>query len=255
EDLDLSYRAQLGGWRFLYLPEVVVPAEIPPQIAAYKQQQARWAKGSTQNLLLHGLALWRSRRLTLAQKFMGMLHLCQYVVHPLMLALLLLTPPLLAVGALQRLSLAPLGLAGLGPPLVYLLSQRHLYPDWPRRLLAFPVLMGVGTGLALSNTLAVWAAVRGEPNVFRRTPKFDREGWQASGYALRRSRMVLGEALLAVYAAGGVYLALERLPSLAPFLVVYAFAFGLVTLWGLVEDIQIRRVKTRHPAVRKQISA
>lgn len=249
EDLDLSYRAQLRGWSCLYLPDVVVPAEIPVQMAAYRQQQARWAKGSTQNLLLHGGAMWRHRDLSLAKKVMGSLHLFQYVVHPLMLILLLLTPPLLVLGHLQHLSLAPLGLAGLGPPLVYLFSQRHLYPDWARRLLAFPVLMGLGTGLVLSNSLAVLGAVRGEPNVFRRTPKFDRTGWAQSGYALRQRGITLAELGLALYAAFGAYLALSRVPSLVPFLVIYALAFGLVTAWELVEAIQLRRVRVRRAPV------
>lgn len=254
EDLDLSYRAQMRGWKFLYLPDVVVPAEIPPQLAAYKLQQARWAKGSTQNLLRHGQRLWRSRILTVRQKLMGTLHLCQYLVHPLMLLLLLLTPPLLWAGALEKLPLTPLGLAGLGPPLLYLLSQRDLHADWPRRLLAFPVLLGVGTGLALSNTLAVLAAFRGEPNVFRRTPKFQGQLWQNSRYALGITKTVVAELLLALYAlVGGIY-ALRTAPSLAPFLLIYAYAFGTVAGWSIVEDVILRRLRTRGSAVQRQAS-
>ena len=241
EDLDLSYRAQMRGWRFLYVPEVVVPGEIPPQIAAYKQQQARWAKGNTQNLLRHFGTLWRSPYLNFGQKFMGTLHLCQYVVHPLMLLLLLLTPPLLYMDALEKITLAPLGLAGLGPPIVFLLSQQYLYDDWPRRMLAFPVLVGLGTGLALNNTVAVFSALRGEPNVFRRTPKFRGQAWQNSNYALRSNWTVIAEGLLAIYAAGGGFLALKNAPSLAPFVFVYAYSFALVMLWSLVEMFQLRR--------------
>ncbi len=252
EDLDLSYRAQLRGWRCLYLPDVAVPAEIPPQLAAYRQQQARWAKGSTQNLLRHGAALWRNPAQSYARKIMGTLHLGQYLTHPLLLILVLLFPWLLATGALQRVPLAPFGLAGLAAPLVYGASQRQLYGDWPRRLLAFPVLMGVGTGLALSNSLAVLAALRGEPNEFRRTPKFDRVAWQRSGYALQRGGLLLGEALLAAYSVGSVYLALREVPSLAPFLAIYAYAFSLITIWGGVEALQVRRGRARRSAVHGQ---
>jgi cellulose synthase/poly-beta-1,6-N-acetylglucosamine synthase-like glycosyltransferase len=254
EDLDLSYRAQMAGWRFLYLPDVIVPAEIPPQLAAYKQQQARWAKGSTQNLLRHGTALWRSRRLRIAQKIMGTLHLCQYIVHPLMLLLLLLTPPLLWSGALADLALAPLGLVGLGPPLLYILSQRHRYADWPRRLTAFPVLLGLGTGLALSNTLAVLAALWGRPNVFHRTPKFHGEAWQASRYALFGSWTTLGEAVLAGYALLGAWLAWQIAPPLVPYLLLYGYAFGMVSTWSLVEGLLVRRRQAQTAVTREPLS-
>ena len=242
EDLDLSYRAQLKGWRFRYLPDVVVPAEVPPQIAAYKRQQARWAKGNTQVLLRLLPEVWRCPHFTLAQKCMGTLHLCQYLVHPLMLALLLLTLPMLITSAIKGLSLAPLGLAGLGPPLLYVLSQRTLYPDgwtWARRMLAFPALMALGTGLALTNTLAVLSALLGQPNVFQRTPKFRGQSWQQSGYALHFSWTTFGEAALAVYALWCGMLMLRFLPSLAPFLFLYAYAFGTVALWGLAEGLQL----------------
>ncbi|GAB4575443.1 MAG: glycosyltransferase [Anaerolineae bacterium] len=252
EDLDLSYRAQLQGWRFLYLPELAVPAEIPPQIAAYRQQQARWAKGSTQNLLLHFGALWRSRRFRVVQKLMGTFHLAQYVVHPIMLVLLMLTPLLLATGALQRLPLAPLGLAGMGPPLLFLLSQRHLYDAWPRRLLAIPVLMLVGTGLSLNNSLAVVDALRGNPNVFYRTPKFDRMAWQQSRYALRHASAAFGEACLAAYAVFGIVLAVRHAPALVPFLFIYAASFGTVALWSILEAKQVQRQGPRQQSVREQ---
>jgi len=240
EDLDLSYRAQLRGWRFLYLPEIVVPAEIPPQIAAYIQQQSRWAKGTTQNLLLHGPALWRSH-LSLAQKIMATQQLAQYLAHPLMLFLLLLSAPLLLAGRLGNLPLAPLGLLGFAPPLVYLAGQIWLYDNWLRHMLAFPVLVGLGTGLALRNTLAVLAALRGEPNEFRRTPKFESESWRQSSYALQHGRLLAGEVALTLYAAVALALARRYVPSLAPFLAFYVFGFGLVSGWSLLESVQLQR--------------
>jgi cellulose synthase/poly-beta-1,6-N-acetylglucosamine synthase-like glycosyltransferase len=253
EDLDLSYRAQFRGWRFLYLPDVVVPAEIPPQMAAYKRQQARWAKGSTQNLLRHAWQLWHCPRFTLAQKLMGTAHLCQYMAHPFMLLLLLLTPPLLYIDVLDQIALAPLGLASLGAPIVYLVSQHYLYPDWPRRLMIFPILLGLGTGLALNNTLAVLSALRGGPNVFQRTPKFRGHDWQKSRYALRGDWTILGEAFLAFYSFGGGLLALRNAPSLAPFAFIYAYAFGMVMLWGLTESYLVRHRVPEPPAERASI--
>lgn len=241
EDLDLSYRAQLAGWRLRYLPGVVVPAELPPQLAAYKQQQARWAKGSTQNLLRLGGRLWGSRRLSFWQKLLGTLHLGQYLAQPLMLLLLLLTPPVAWLGGLEHLPLASLGIAGIGPPLLFLAAQISLYRDWPRRVLAFPVLVAVGTGLSLSNTLAVLSALRGAPNVFRRTPKFRGSVWQRSRYAQPVDSTLAGEVLLALYALGGGVMLIQAGSSLAVFLFVYAYAFGVVAAWGLLEGLLLWR--------------
>ncbi|MEZ4671265.1 MAG: glycosyltransferase [Anaerolineae bacterium] len=239
EDLDLSYRAQLAGWEFLYLPDVVVPGELPPQIAAYKQQQARWAKGTTQTLGHTLRPLWHSR-FSFSQRFMATLHLCQYMPHPLMITLLILTPPLLQSKSLQHLPLGVLGGVGLGTPLIYVISQRAIYADWPRRLLAFPVLMALGTGIAWSNTRAVIDGIIGRNTEFRRTPKFAHE-WHESGYALRRDPATWIELLLAAYSLWGMYLALRLNPALAPYLGIYGFAFGLVACWGFYDRWKMYR--------------
>jgi hypothetical protein len=233
EDLDLSYRAQLVGWKFLYLPDVVVPAELPPQMSAYKQQQARWAQGSTQTLVQMLIPVWRAP-LTLTQRIMATMHLCQYMPHPLMVVLLLLTPPLMLAHELQNLPLGSLGLAGLGPPLVYIISQRTLYSDWWRRLLAFPVLLALGTGIAWNNTRAVVKGFLpgGKRSEFKRTPKFSK-GWTGSRYALRFDHTVWVETFLAVYAFAGMLLALNVNPALAPYLGLYGFAFSAVAIWSL----------------------
>lgn len=238
EDLDLSYRAQLAGWRFLYLPHVVVPAQLPPQMAAYKQQQARWAQGSTQTLVRMVGPLWGAH-LTLGQRIMATLHLCQYVPHPLMLSLLLLTPPLMLTNGLHSLPLGVLGLFGLGPPLLYAVSQRALYPDWKRRLLVFPVLLVLGTGLAWSNTMAVVNALRARPHEFRRTPKFDGR-WAASHYALAVDPAMWGELFLMLYALAGFIAALDHYPELAPYLALYCLAFGVMAGWSLRDQWLLR---------------
>ncbi len=204
EDLDLSYRAQLRGWQGLYLPDVDAPAEIPPQLAALKRQQSRWATGSIQTFRKLAGQVAGSPR-PLAHKVEGLIHLGAYFCHPLMMLLLLLTLPLLWFGDTAanplRWLLAYLGLASVGPPLLYAVSQWELHrgQGWLRRLAALPLLVLMGTGLALSNTAAVARGLSRQPAEFRRTPKFHvqdrRDQWQNKRYTLPLSWLVLGETV------------------------------------------------------------
>lgn len=125
EDLDLSFRAQLKNWQSLYLPDIVVEGELPPQLAAFRQQQARWAKGGSQCFRKLIFPLWQSD-FSLMTKLMATHHLAQYVPHLLMLVMLLLAPVLILTGQLHSLPLAPIGIIGLIPPIMYALSQHDL---------------------------------------------------------------------------------------------------------------------------------
>ncbi len=251
EDLDLSYRAQIEGWHSLFLSDVEVPGEIPPQLAAYKQQQARWAMGNTQCLIKLARPLMKAK-LSLPQKIMAIQHLCQYLPHPLMLILLLLTPPLLLAKTLADLPLAPLGLVGLTPPLMYLASQLRLYDSWRGGLQAFPALLFIGTGISLSNTLAVLAAMLGIKVGFRRTPKFARD-WTSHPYALSGDVTILLELALMVYALWGAWLAWQIQRELSLYLMIYALSFATVAGWGLREHWTLARpnrfsgIKAPHP--------
>ena len=235
EDLDLSYRAQLAGWRSQFLPEVEVPGEIPPQLAAYKQQQARWATGSTQCLLKLARPIVTSR-LGVSQKIMAIQHLCQYLPQPLMLLMLLLTPPLLLAGGLGDLSLAPLGIIGLAPPLMYVASQIRLYDNRGAlsAMTAFPALLFIGTGLSLSNSLAVFAALLGIKPPFRRTPKFERD-WKRNRYALSADVTLWLELALMGYAFWAATLAWDLQRELCVYLLIYALSLATVVGWSLRE--------------------
>ncbi|MBC7228607.1 MAG: glycosyltransferase [Thermoflexales bacterium] len=240
EDLDLSYRAQLAGWRCRFLPEVDCPSELPPQVLAFKQQQARWAKGSAQCLRKLARPVLTSRRVGPIRKLLGLLHLSGYFIHPLLILLLVLTPVTLLVpsplGDVSRM----LGPLCLGPILVYCTGQRALYRDWKRRLLAFPVLVLVGTGIAWGNAVAILQGLTRWGGVFARTPKFHLDGraknWRHSPYRLTRDPSVLGEMALAAYALAAVAMAwnLGRVDAV-PFLLLYALSFGLVAGVSLYE--------------------
>ncbi len=244
EDLDLSYRAQMAGWRSLFLPDVEVPGEIPPQLAAYKQQQARWASGNTQCLRKLARPLLASR-LSAMQKLMAVQHLCQYLPPLFMLMLLLLSPPLLLAGALAGLPLAPLGLLALAPPLMYAAGQMRLYEDWLRGLSAFPALLLLGTGMSLCSSLAVLGALLGRRSDFQRTPKFS-QNWARADYALAHSPLLWLELALMTYALWAAALAWEMQPQLMPYLLVYALAFAAVAGWSLREAALMRLMSKAH---------
>ncbi len=242
EDLDLSYRAQIAGWRSLFLPDVEAPGEIPPQLAAYKQQQARWATGNTQCLLKLARPILRAR-LSASQKIMALQHLCQYLPQPLMLLMLLLTPPLLLADALAGLPLAPLGFLALAPPLMYAAGQMRLRNDWWRGLVAFPALLLIGTGISLSNSLAVLGALLGIKTGFRRTPKFDR-AWTQSSYALAADTTIWLELALMLYACFAAWLAWHIQRELVAYLLLYALSLGAVFAWSL-RDASVLRFSAR----------
>ncbi len=171
EDLDLSYRAQMAGWRFVYLPDVLVPGELPAQVSAFKAQQGRWAEGSIQTARKLLPVLVRAS-LPWAVKAEGIFHLCSYLLHPLLLGLVILTlgaPRGLPVP--QFLTWACL-VASAGPPLLYAVAQKAQGGGWACRLRTIALLACLGVGLAVSNSWAVIRALSGAHDSFRRTPKF-----------------------------------------------------------------------------------
>jgi cellulose synthase/poly-beta-1,6-N-acetylglucosamine synthase-like glycosyltransferase len=249
EDCDLSYRAQLAGWRALYLKDVIVPGELPPQIAAYRQQQARWAQGNTQCLRkLSGAVLFTPMRTS--RRLMAFHHLLQYMPQCLLLLNLLVLPPLLISHV--RLVFVPLGLISFIPPLLYVVSQQALYRDWGRHLLAFPALALLGTGLIARNSLAVCKGLLFDGGTFMRTPKFVGD-WQASHYALRTSFGVLPELALGLYAAWGTAVALRHHPTLAPYMLLYVLAFFAVVGAQLVENWRLSQKTLIRPQINTQV--
>lgn len=248
EDIDLSYRAQLRGWRFLYLPGIDAPAEVPPLMMGFKRQQSRWATGTVQCLRKMGGTLLRSD-LNIWQKGEALLHLGGYFLHPLMLLLLLLTLPLLVLGELNSLPLAGLGLAMIGAPVQAVIAQRRLYPDWQRRLLYYPAFLLMGVGIAVSNTLAVRRAFRPGPQPFERTPKFQAQSagstgaWTASSYILPVDTSTRIEIFMAIYAAATALLAITRMPALVPFMVLYALGFAYTAGLSIWQTRAARRVR------------
>jgi len=178
EDTDLSYRAQLQGWRFIYLPDVVCSAELPVEINSFKSQQFRWTKGLVQNGVKLLPLIVRSN-IPLKIKIEAFFHLSANLSYPLMLILSLLFFPAMVFRSYQGWSQVLLidfplfVLATVSVSSFYLLSQRELHPtSWGRKIKYLPLLMSIGIGLSVSNTLAVIEALLGIKSPFKRTPKY-----------------------------------------------------------------------------------
>lgn len=241
EDLDLSYRAQMRGWKFDYLPDVVVPAELPPHVEAYKKQQFRWAKGSFQVVRKILPSVLRAD-LPLTVRFMAILHLTGYFVHPLMLSMLLLTLPvgLLVPGAF---SIFPISLiAGLGPPLLYLTATATQHRSILRRMSSFPVLVIVGFGLSLSTTIAVLEGLFSKGGAFIRTPKLNISNKPKQKQNIDRSYMAPLSAMVWIEIVLGLYALLTGI-VLMPYLgwsilfwmVIYMLGFFYIAGLNLIQ--------------------
>jgi cellulose synthase/poly-beta-1,6-N-acetylglucosamine synthase-like glycosyltransferase len=197
EDTDLSYRAQLKGWKFVYAPDIVCPSELPVEMNSFKTQQARWAKGLIQVAKKILPKVWRSRQ-PLRIKVEATLHLTANIAYPLMLVFSVILLPAMIVrfyqGWFQMLYLdLPLFLASTcSVSSFYMVAQRELYPrEWRSRIKYIPFLMATGIGLAVTNAKAVIEAVIGRKTEFVRTPKYRLEtageGWEGKKYVRRRA--------------------------------------------------------------------
>ena len=246
EDLDLSYRAQLRGWRFVFLPDVVTPAELPVEMNAFKSQQYRWAKGSVQTCLKLMPQIVRAD-LPMRVKIEACFHLTANVNHVLMLVLSLLVFPSLV--ARHRLELdwllvleVPLFLvATLSFVNFYLVSQRAVTAGWLSRLRYVPGLMAVGIGLCVNNSRAVVEALVGYRSDFVRTPKYGVEGhgdrWAAKRYRQSMVIQPLIELALGVYFSGTVvYAASLGLYATVPFLMLFQIGFLYTGLLSVVQQ-------------------
>lgn len=243
EDLDLSYRAQLAGWRFVFLPDVVVPAELPAEVAAFKSQQYRWAKGSVQSSRkLLGTVLRAPLRLR--AKLEAFIHLTANSSYLLMLLLsALLFPAMwLRKGEQSWMLLAvdlPLFFAATISVLIFFVaSQAVRGVGWREYALHLPAVMALGIGLAVSNTGAVLSGLFQDGGVFHRTPKYrlesTRDSWIGKAYALRQNASVYLEAALFVYFLACFALAVrEKMWLSLPFLWLFLQGYGYMTFLSL----------------------
>jgi hypothetical protein len=255
EDLDLSYRAQLKGWKFKYLNHVTSPAELPSEINALKSQQFRWTKGAIETARKILPEVWRSD-LSLRTKIHATFHLTNNLVFPFIVLAGILNVPLVYIkhaGAHDEyfLFMSMFVFAFLGSFLFYVFSQKDVYADWRRRLFLFPIFMAGSMGFAVNNTRAVLEGLFRKKSEFVRTPKYSikdkRDSWTDKQYVpIRISPSVVVEILLAVYCLFGVASSIYFLEIAAvPFQLLFFLGFSFVAFMSLKHSWLARQFHLR----------
>ncbi len=250
EDLDLSYRAQLSGWRFVFLVDVVTPAELPIEMSAFKTQQHRWTKGSIQTCKKLLPRIWTSR-LPLWIKAEATIHLTSNFTYLLLALLCVLLQPTpigpFAAGGWVRACLIdiPILVANtFAAAAFYLVAQRELNPQrWYRDILFFPFVLALGIGVSVNNARAVLEAVFNHRSAFNRTPKYGIEGNTQRAprfsYSAFKAVLPLGELLFAVYFARFVIAAFAAREYLSlPFLMLFQIGFTYVAFCSIGDRLR-----------------
>ncbi len=261
EDMDLSYRAQLRGWRIKYRGDVVSPAELPPEITAFKQQQHRWTKGSVQTAIKLLPTVLRSS-LPLKVKLEAFFHLTSGVVYPLAVMVTILLFPAFCFADTSMFSARAPWLWALMSILFtiltfsagtfYVVAQREIKENYLVGILLVPFLMAIGMGISLANAIAVLEALFGHESEFLRTPKYGAGGndssaqWKLRAGAFQSPTQWIPFAELAIglYLLACVVIALwfNRVVSCVPFMLI--FMFGYLYIGGL--SLYRRKVSRRH---------
>lgn len=256
EDLDLSYRAQLRGWKFIYLRDETTPSELPDEINALKAQQFRWTKGHIETMKKILPVVWKSN-MPFRIKWQASVHLCSNIVFPFTLLAAILNVPLVFIKNSGPYSpffnfMAIFVIAFIGSFMFYLYAQKDVHQDWRKRIVLFPLFMAGSMGLALNNSRAVMEGLMNRKSEFVRTPKSKID---AKGAALTKNKYLanikidssaLVELLLAVYCLIGVAASIFFMEIAAlPFQLMFFFGFASISYLSLRQTfgklIKLRR--------------
>jgi cellulose synthase/poly-beta-1,6-N-acetylglucosamine synthase-like glycosyltransferase len=246
EDLDLSYRAQLRGWQFVFVPDLIAPAEVPVEMNAFKSQQHRWAKGSIQTCRKLLPEILRAN-VPLSVKAEAFFHLTANFNYPLMVVLSVLMFPSMVI----RYNMGWYEMMLIDVPLFfaatfsvcnfYMVCQRELHDDWRARIRYLPFLMSIGIGLCINNSRAVFEAIFNKQSEFARTPKYRIEGaadeWISKKYHQSVAVQPLIELALGLYFTATVFYALaNQIYGTVPFLVLFQVGFLYTGLLSIVQQ-------------------
>ena len=246
EDLDLSYRAQLRGWRFVFVSTVIAPAEVPVEMNAFKSQQHRWAKGSIQTCRKLLPQILRAK-VPLGVKVEAFFHLTANFNYILMCILSLLIFPSMVI----RYNMGWYEMLLIDVPLFfaatfsfcnfYVVCQREVHRDWRSRIKYVPFLMSVGIGLSINNARAVFEALFNKESEFTRTPKYrieaDADEWIGKKYRQSVAVQPLVELAFGLYFTWTAFYALANgIYGTLPFLVLFQVGFLYTGLLSIVQQ-------------------
>ena len=243
EDLDLSYRAQLNGWKFIFLKDFTSPAELPSEINALKAQQFRWTKGAIETAKKILPMLWKSK-VPLRVKLQSTFHLTNNIVFPFILLAAILNVPLIFIknSGSHELYFALMSLfvlAFISTFLFYLYSQKDVRSDWRKKIVLFPLFMAGSMGFAINNSRAVFEGLLNRKSEFVRTPKFKlvdgKETWAGKKYLNNKIGFsVIVETIMAVYCLIGVASSIYFLEIAAlPFHLLFFTGFSFVAITSI----------------------
>ena len=243
EDLDLSYRAQLNGWKFVFLKDFTSPAELPSEINALKAQQFRWTKGAIETAKKILPVLWKSN-VPLRIKLQSTFHLSNNIVFPFILLAAILNVPLIFIknSGSHEVYFALMSvfvLAFISTFLFYLYSQKDVRTDWRKKIVLFPLFMAGSMGLAVNNSRAVFEGLLNRKSEFVRTPKFkvvdEKDSWTGKKYLNSKLGFsVLIESVMAIYCFIGVVSSIYFLEIAAlPFQLLFFTGFSFVAFTSI----------------------
>ncbi|MDR3610397.1 MAG: glycosyltransferase family 2 protein [Ignavibacteriaceae bacterium] len=243
EDLDLSYRAQLNGWRFVYLKDFTSPAELPNEISALKTQQFRWTKGHIETAKKILPLVWKSS-VPFRVKMQATVHLTSNLVFPFILLAAILNVPLIFIknSGSHEAYFAVMSifvLAFVSSFMFYLYSQRDIRTDWRKKIVLFPLFMAGSMGFAVNNSRAVIEGLLSRKSEFVRTPKFNEQDGKNSAAVKKYGNRKLGlsvyvELMMAVYCLIGICASLYFLEIAAlPFQILFFSGFAFVSLTSI----------------------
>jgi len=248
EDLDLSYRAQLNGWRFVFLKDFTSPAELPSEINALKNQQFRWTKGAIETAKKILPLVWKSR-VPLRIKLQATFHLTNNLVFPFILLSAILNVPLIFIknsGSHEAYFalLSMFVLAFVSSFLFYMYAQKDIRSDWRKKIVLFPLFMAGSMGFAVNNSRAVIEGLLNRKSEFVRTPKFnvetEKDSWKGKRYTNRKlSFSTIVELVMAIYCLVGIAASIYFLEIAAlPFQLMFFIGFAFVSFTSIKHALQ-----------------